>query len=83
MKTEIHKIIYSCDCCKKEVQSEKELFKCVIPMIYCNEYGITHELTNGEIELCQDCYKKLNDVIIKHFHRFRYVFCQGVVSNDE
>ena len=78
MKTEIHKTIYSCDCCKKEVESKEDLCECVIPITYCNEYGITHELTNGEIELCQDCYKRLNDVIKKHFHRFRYVFFNGV-----
>jgi hypothetical protein len=83
MKREIHKIIYSCDCCKKEVESKEDLCKCVIPMIYCDEYGRPHELTNGEIELCKNCYKKLNDVIRKHFHKFHYVFCQGVVSNDE
>ncbi len=59
MKTEIHKTIYSCDYCKKEVQSEKDLFKCVIPMTYCNEYGVTKELANGDIELCEDCYKKI------------------------
>ena len=78
MKTEIHKTIYSCDCCKKEVESEEDLCECVIPMRYYDEYGRPHELINGEIELCEDCWKKLNDVIEKHFHRFLYVFCQGV-----
>lgn len=70
MKIEIHKTIYSCDCCKKEVKSKEDLCKCVIPMRYCDEYGIPHELTNGDIELCEDCWKKLNDVIRKYFHAF-------------
>lgn len=78
MKTEIRKTIYSCDCCKKEVQSNEDLCECVIPMRYYDEYGIPHELINGEIELCEDCWKKLNDVIRKHFHEFHYVFYQGV-----
>lgn len=78
MRKEINKIIYSCDCCGKEVEFEEELCECVIPMTYYDEYGRSHELTNGEIELCKDCYKKLNDVIRKHFHEFHYVFCQGL-----
>lgn len=78
MKTEIHKTIYSCDCCKKEVKSKEDLCECVIPMRYYDEYGRQHELINGDIELCEDCLKKLNDVIRKHFHEFNYVFYQGV-----
>lgn len=78
MKTEIHKTIYNCDCCKKEVKSKKDLYKYVIPMTYFDEYGRPHELTNGEIELCEDCSKKLNNVIKEHFHRFRYVMFNGV-----
>ena len=47
-------------------------------MRYYDEYGRPHELINGDIELCEDCWKKLNDVIRKHFHEFHYVFYQGV-----
>ena len=78
MKKEIRKTIYSCDCCKKEVESKEDLCECVIPMINCDEYGRPHGLIDGDIELCEDCYKKLNDVIRKHFHKFRYVFFNGV-----
>lgn len=78
MKTEIHKIIYNCDCCKKEVESKKDLYKYVIPMTLVNEYGRPCRVTNGEIELCEDCSKKLNDVIKEHFHRFRYAMFVGV-----
>lgn len=81
MKTEIHKIIYSCDYCKKEVKSKEDLYKYVIPMTLVNEYRIpckVRKVTDGEIELCEDCSKKLNDVIEKHFHRFRYAMFGGV-----
>ena len=43
-----------------------------------DEYGRPYKVTNGEIELCEDCSKKLNDVIKEHFHRFRYVMFNGV-----
>lgn len=78
MKTEIHKTIYNCDCCKKEVKSKKDLYKYVIPMTCFDEYGRPYKVTNGEIELCEDCSKKLNDVIKEHFHRFRYAMFGGV-----
>lgn len=81
MKTEIHKTIYSCDCCKKEVQSKEDLYKYVIPMTLVNEYGMpckVCKVTDGEIELCEDCSKKLNDVIKKYFHRFHYAMFGGV-----
>lgn len=75
----IQKDYYICDCCKSETPSNE-----IKPVIIPIECG--YKIRNAEsfrIELCNDCYRELQNVIRKHFHHWSYSRFDDLVDEEE
>lgn len=75
----IQKDYYICDCCKSEIP-RNQIKTAVVPI----ECG--YQIRNAEtfrIELCNDCYRELQNVIRKHFHHWSYSRNNNLIDEEE
>lgn len=77
----MNKIVYICDCCKKEVK-EEELIKVILPYQVVRDTTsslISWELTDSyksskEFEICQQCAKNVVDGYRKYINVSDYPY---------
>lgn len=76
----IKKDYYICDHCKSEIPSNQKPKVVALP-VEC-EFKINNARV-FRIELCNDCYKELQNVIRKHFHHWSYSRNENLVDEEE
>ena len=59
-------IRYQCDVCKKEFESEKQIKAESVPC-----YGEDSYPTNARVDMCEECAKKIREVIYDNFAEIR------------
>lgn len=74
MKQEIIK--YYCDICKKQVENKADLKVYTIPVDYMYDREIL--ISDGRIEVCEECRKALKNAIRDNFCKINLVWCDGL-----
>ena len=64
--SKIEIVRYKCDICNKEFESEKSIKSESVP---CYGEGAYH--TNARVDMCEDCAKKIREVIYDNFAEIR------------
>lgn len=94
MIKEIQKKICRCDCCKKEFEvienkdtGSTNVRTVNIPMSSFSETGKLYDKPSDiiitRVDLCEDCCRRLTDVISNNFHDFYYVMWEGVTDSED
>lgn len=94
MIKEIQKKVCRCDCCKKEFEvienkntGDTNVRTVSIPMSSFSETGKLYDKPSDiivtRVDLCEDCCRRLTDIISNNFHDFYHVMWEGVTDGED